>query len=203
MTIQSKIFLDRLHCSLHVRFFDPWQHVVVFVIVIEFLLACLEMHYFFVYSHYQLKVHLHLWWNSKAASFRFSCAITETFCPLPGIPLHLAFSQHCRCHGQSCQWEVSAYQDTLILALWWASAMGLNPSQMYISWSFKTIISGPCALCIGRIPIYLSWGIILCWRVPFQGIFIFVYSASRLTTLWSWITGSFLGSECSKSTSRL
>ena len=35
----------------------------------------------------QWKVHHYLWWNRKTANFRFSCAITETCCPLSGVPL--------------------------------------------------------------------------------------------------------------------
>ena len=34
---------------------------------------------------------------------------------------HLAFSWHCRCHPPSCQWGLSASQDCLVLALWWAT----------------------------------------------------------------------------------
>ena len=32
----------------------------------------------------------------------------------------LAFLWHYRCHQHSCQWELSTFQDCLVLALWWA-----------------------------------------------------------------------------------
>ena len=35
----------------------------------------------------QSGVHCHLWWDKKATKFRFSCAMTDTNCPMTEVPL--------------------------------------------------------------------------------------------------------------------
>ena len=47
----SEIFFDGLHCSCHISFVDPRQHIWVVVLVFELLLSCYQMHCHFSYSH--------------------------------------------------------------------------------------------------------------------------------------------------------
>ena len=148
----------------------------------------------------QSKVHLHLWLKRKTASFRFSWAITETCCPLldilsaflpPGFLTTLQMSLtflSVRTQSLSGLFSPCSLMSNL-------AALGLNPSRTYISWIHKVIISGPHALCTHRIPMYMSWCIILWWRVPVLGNSIFAYSASGSTFLYSWATCSSSGSD--------
>ena len=105
----------------------------------------------------QSKVHLHLLWNKKATSFRFSCAVTDL---LPSVGSLI---------GILATWFSMTLQMSLtLLSVRMLSfsvlsspcyltsnlaSLGLNPSWMYICWSFKAIISGPCTVCTHRIPI--------------------------------------------------
>ena len=135
----------------------------------------------------QSKVHLHLWWIGRLIASGFSWAITETCCPLLGVPSAFLLPGFLMTLQMS-----STILSVRILSLSGLSshcslmsnlaALGLNPSRVYISWNFKAIISGPCALCTHRIPLYCSQGIILLWRVPSWGISMFAYSASGSTS---------------------
>ena len=146
------------------------------------------------------KVHLHLWWNKKPPSFRFSWAITKTCCPLLGIPLAFLPPGFLGTLFMSF-----TFLSVMILSLSGLSSLcslmsnlaplGLNPIQIYISWSFEAIFSGTPALCTCSFPLYCSWGIIIWLRVPSWGMSTFAYSASGLTSLSTWKTGKTSGSE--------
>ena len=122
----------------------------------------------------QSKVHLHLWWNKKAASFNFYWSIAETYCPLLGIPLaflppgFLMTLQMSSTFLLVRTWSLSGLSSPCSLTSNLA-ASGLNPSQMYTSWSHlypqdphvhvprhHPLVEGPilghfhfCILCIG------------------------------------------------------
>ena len=126
----------------------------------------------------QSKVHLHLWWSRKTASFRFSCAITETCCPLSGVPWAFLPPGFLTTLQISLTFWSVRTQSFLGLSspcslMSNLAALGLNPSRMYISCSHEAIISGPHTLCTHRIPMYTSKGFIPWWRVQLLGLSIF------------------------------
>ena len=117
-------------------------------------------------------------------------SFTETCFPLSGVSLAFlppGFLWHYRYHWHVCQWECYLTSNL--------ASLGLNPSWMYICWSFKAIISSACTLCTHRILIYCSQCILLWQRVPLWRISMFMYSASGSASLSSWGSGSTLGSE--------
>ena len=63
------------------------------------------------------------------------------------------------------------------------AASELNLSRKYISWSHKTIISGPCTQCICLICSATLWLIALWCKILTQGSSIFAYSASDFPLL--------------------
>ena len=143
---------------------------------------------------------MHCFLYKKAASFSFSCAITETCYPLLGVPSAFLPPGFLMTLQMSSTFLSVRTQSLSGLSSPWSlmsnlAALGLNPSQMYISWSFDAITSGPLALCTHKIPIFLSCSIILWQRVSSWGIYMFAYSASGSTSFSTWVTGSFLGSE--------
>ena len=79
------------------------------------------------------------------------------------------------------------------------AALALNPSQMYIFWSFKAMILGPHTVCTHTIPMYCFLGIIYWQRVLSQGISIFAYFASEYMSLCSWGLCSTMDSKPSLS----
>ena len=100
----------------------------------------------------QSKVHLHQWWNRKAASFRFSWAVTDSYRPLSDVLLAFLPPGYLMSLQMS-----STFFSVGILSLSGLSspcslmsnltASGLNLSCKYISWSHKAIISCPCTQC--------------------------------------------------------
>ena len=157
------------------------QHIEVFLLVFKFLLSTSRCTVCTPIT-FQSKMHFQQWWNRKEASFRFSWAMTETCCPLLDVPL--AFSLP----GFLTTLQMSL---TLLLVRTLSlsglsspcslmsnlAALGLNPSRIYLSWSHKDIISGPCSWCTHWVLCVILQGIILWQSVPAQGIFIFAYSA--------------------------
>ena len=147
----------------------------------------------------QSKVHLHLWWSRKVASFRFSWALTETCCPLSGIPLaflppgFLTILQMSSTFLSVRALSLSGLSHPCFLTSNLA-ALGLNSSQMYISWSHETIISGPYSFCTHWFPFIILQGIILWQRVPSLDKFMFAYSAWGSSSFSSGAAGSFSGS---------
>ena len=152
----------------------------------------------------QSKVQLHLWWNKKIDSIRFSLTVTETCYPLLGF--QLAFIMP----GFLMTLQISStFLSVRALSLWGLSspcslmsnlaALGLNLSCSYISCSHKSIISGPCAWCtcwIYSAPLqFIDPWCIVSWR----GSSIFAYSASELISLSSWCTGFISESDHSGS----
>ena len=146
--ILSEIFFDGIHHPCLIRFIDLRQHI-------RFLHSSLS---FFchanrctVSSHTpiisQSKVHHYLWWNRKTASFRFSLAMTDTCCPLSGVLLaFLPPGSLVRLQMSSTFLSVRTISlsglSTPYSLMSNLAALGLNPSQMCISWSHEVIISG-------------------------------------------------------------
>ena len=89
----------------------------------------------------QSKVHLHLWWDKKAASFRFSWAMTKTCCPLSCIPsafLQLGFLMTLQMSLNFCSWGP-------VFALWWATWLFFYwfPGRYTHSWAMSLYTLAP------------------------------------------------------------
>ena len=188
----SEVFFDELHCSCHIRFITHWQHIRVFTLISCFFWPA-DKHTVFSFTPVisQSKVYLNLRWNRKTVSFRFSWAITETWCPLLGVTLAFLLPDFLTTLQMSSIFLSVRTLSLLGLASPCSltsnlAALRLNSCWIYIFWSFEAKVSGPHALCAHRIPMYWSQGIIIWQRVPSWGIYISKDSASGSTCFSSW-----------------
>ena len=170
----TSVLINDLHCPCHFSIIDLWWNVWFFYSSSS-LFSPARRYTVSLCTPiiFQSKVHLQLWWNWKAASFRFSWAITVTCCPLLGILSEFllpGFLSHCRCNQHSSLWKLSLSGLSCPCSLIsYLAALRLNPCCKYIFWSHKAIILDPHAQCLCLIATATLWLINLWYKVPCKG----------------------------------
>ena len=137
-------------------------------------------------------MHLLLWRNRKAASFKFSWAMSKTCCSLlSGLLLSLP-------PGFLMTLQISlTYLSVRTLSLWWLSSsyslmsnlagLGRNPNHRYISWvhmaTFQVLIPDVCSR--------LFYNYVIHWSLPHSPLHGSLPLCDRLV----WYQGPVLGSH--------